>query len=122
MFSYPNMLGKHDSHAPLALVWVDIEEIKRLGLALYKVCRLSTCADSARGRASGDRSELLTLADLSFCLPDSDEAWNASSSTGHQALKNSASLGAPRDNGDPKTWISESSALLYDARVGFDWI
>ncbi|CRG88526.1 hypothetical protein PISL3812_05557 [Talaromyces islandicus] len=82
MFSYLNMLGRLDAHAPLALIWVNTEEIKRFGLALYKVCRLSTCSGMAGESADGRSNELLTLADLSFCMPDSDELWNTRVTTG----------------------------------------
>lgn len=120
MFSYPNMLLQHDSNAPLALVYVSVEEIKRFGLALYKTCRLCTSPDGENANAG--REELLTLSDLSFSMPDSDELWNAPLGTELEIIKRSASSAVARDNGDPKNWISEASALLHDGRVGFDWI
>ncbi|KAI3095131.1 hypothetical protein CBS147333_9857 [Penicillium roqueforti] len=122
IFSYPNMLLQHEADAPLALVYVSVEEIKRFGLALYKVCRLSTSFDLIGGNASGDRHDLLTLADLSFCMPDSDELWNAPLGAESEVLSKADSSAAGRDNGDAKNWISQASALVNDGRVGFDWI
>ncbi|KAJ5648797.1 uncharacterized protein N7484_002520 [Penicillium longicatenatum] len=118
------MLQQHDVDAPLALMYVIVEEIKRFGLALYKVCRLSTPTsfDLSGECFNGDRNDLLTLADLSFCMPDSDELWNAPWGRGSEVLNKSDSSAVGRDNGDARNWISQSSALLHDARVSFDWI
>lgn len=122
MFYYPNMIIQHNTYTPLALVYLNIEEIKRFGLALYKACRLSTSSDITEGNTNCDRNDLLSLADLSYSMPDSDEIWNAPLGTESEVLKKSASSAATRDNGDPKNWISEASGLLHDVRVGFDWI
>ncbi|KAJ5773196.1 hypothetical protein N7457_008092 [Penicillium paradoxum] len=122
MFSYPNMLLQHDSHAPLALVYVSVEEIKRFGLSLYKTCRLCTPSELTREHANGGSNDLLTLSDLCFCMPDSDELWNAPVRSETEVLRRSGSSTVARDNGDPKNWVSEASGLLHDARVGFDWI
>ncbi|KAF7168899.1 hypothetical protein CNMCM5623_001805 [Aspergillus felis] len=122
IFSYPNMLAQHSSAVPLTPVWLSIEEIKRFGLALYKVCRMSTRLESTGADAGGAGSELLTLADLSFSMPDSDETWNSSSGIGSEARQEVAVQTEPRDSRDPTGWISHSSNVLYDARVGFDWI
>lgn len=122
IFSYPNMLLQHEDHAPLALVYMNVEEIKRFGLALYKVSRLSTSFDLTGESSNSDRKELLTLADLSFCMPDSDDLWNAPLGGEPAVLNKSDSVAVGRDNGDAKNWISQASALLHDARVSFDWI
>ncbi|PLN86917.1 hypothetical protein BDW42DRAFT_198376 [Aspergillus taichungensis] len=113
IFYYPRMLAQHSATAPLAMVWVNVEEIKRFGLALYKVCRMATCAGVTDGRDG-----LLTLADLSFGVPDSDELWDADCA----AYSRLSSQTTPRDNRDPTGWISTSASVLYDAGVGFDWI
>ncbi|KAF9884692.1 hypothetical protein FE257_001321 [Aspergillus nanangensis] len=107
LFSYPNMLARHDASAPVALIWVSAEESKRFGLAL-EGCR--------------SRSELLTLADLDFCLPDSDEVWNAPPGVGPESIRNSALRQTCRDNRNPDCWISQTSGQLYDSVVAFDWI
>ncbi|KAJ5254164.1 hypothetical protein N7524_011344 [Penicillium chrysogenum] len=122
IFSYPNMLLQHEADAPLTLVYVSVEEIKRFGLALYKVCRLSTSFHLTGESASGGRNILLTLADLSFCMPDSDELWNAPLGSESEVLSKADLSTAGRDNGDVKNWISQASALVHDERVGFDWI
>ncbi|KAF7587795.1 hypothetical protein BBP40_006705 [Aspergillus hancockii] len=122
MFSYPNMLAQHGPTAPLALVWVNVEEIKRFGLALYKVCRMCTRADSAGGDINGAKRELLGLHDLSFCMPDSDEVWNAPLSVGSEILQKVASQTNLRDNRDSKGWISRTSTVLHDTGVAFEWI
>ncbi|CAG8909838.1 unnamed protein product [Penicillium egyptiacum] len=121
IFYYPNMLLQHEVDAPLALIYVNVEEIKRFGLALYKVCRLSTFELTGDSANSG-RNDLLTLADLSFCMPDSDELWNAPLGEESEVLNKTNSSAAARDNGDAKNWISQASAVVNDARVGFDWI
>ncbi|OKP09759.1 hypothetical protein PENSUB_4865 [Penicillium subrubescens] len=122
IFSYPNMLLQHEADAPLALVYVSVEEIKRFGLALYKVCRLSISFHLTGESANGDRNALLTLADLSFCMPDNDELWNAPLGAESEMLSKVDSSAAGRHNGDAKNWISQASTLVHDGRVGFDWI
>ncbi|PLB35938.1 uncharacterized protein BDW47DRAFT_133178 [Aspergillus candidus] len=118
IFFYPAMLAQHSATAPLAMVWVSVEEIKRLGLALYKVCRMTACAGSTDGDRSRGRDELLTLADLSFSMPDSDELWDVESGS-YQRTALQTTL---RDNRDPTSWVSASADVLYDAGVDFDWI
>lgn len=117
MFLYPNMLAQYDDTAPAVLVWVGVEETKRFGLALYKVCRMCTCPDS-----SGSRSQLLSLTDLSFGMPDSDESWNAPADVGTEGLQRVALQTNYRENGNPEWWISRSSTILNDNLVDFDWI
>lgn len=104
----------------MVLVWLSVEEIKRFGLALYKVCRMTTRLESSGAGVSDRRTELLTLADLNFDMPDSDEVWNSpSEEAAQETLASQAKL---RDSRDVTGWISQSSSVLYDANVGFDWI
>lgn len=121
LFYYPNMLSRHHTSAPLALVWVSVEEIKRFGLALYKLCRLCSRSggDTIDGNGSALRNNLLNLTDMDFCMPDSDEIWNAPEDG---FIRLTALQQPSRDNRDPEQWISKTSGLLYDSRVGFDWI
>ncbi|OQE91270.1 hypothetical protein PENNAL_c0010G06113 [Penicillium nalgiovense] len=119
IFSYPNMLLQHEADAPLALVYVGVEEIKRFGLALYKVCRLSTSFHLTGESSNGDRNIMLTLADLSFCMPDSDELWNAPLGSEPEVLSKADLSAAGRDNGDAKNWISQASALSVCLIDGF---
>ncbi|RJE25303.1 hypothetical protein PHISCL_02332 [Aspergillus sclerotialis] len=122
MLSYPNILAHHEITAPLALVWVSVEEIKRFGLALYKVCRMCSRPESLRRNDKSLGSELLTLSDLNFCMPDSDELWNAPGDAESGTIRRVASHTNLRDNGNPDAWISRASCLLYDEHVDFDWI
>ncbi|KAB8224551.1 hypothetical protein BDV33DRAFT_199587 [Aspergillus novoparasiticus] len=125
LFNYPNMLAKYHSSVPIPLIWVNVEEIKRFGLALYKICRLCTrcgSTDTADRNGSDKRSELLTLADLDFCMPDSDEMWNAPPNIGAEAIRSTVFHQACRDNRDPDNWISQTSGKLCDSRVSVDWI
>ncbi|CAG8272303.1 unnamed protein product [Penicillium salamii] len=104
IFSYFNMLLQHDADALLALVYISVEEIKIFGLALYKVCRLSTPAsfDLAGECSNSGRKELLSLSDLSFYMPDSDELWNALLGAESEVLSKSGSSAVARDDGNSK--------------------
>ncbi|PLB52586.1 C2H2 type zinc finger domain protein [Aspergillus steynii IBT 23096] len=104
MFYYPNMVEQHSPTAPLAMIWVNVEEIKRFGLALYKVCRMSSLA-VATDTILNPRKELLNLADLDFCIPDSDQVWVNR-----------------RENTDHEAWMSSAARVLCDVQVDFEWI
>ena len=128
MFYFPNMLAQHDSSAPITLIWLSVEEAKRFGLALYKICRLCTRnPDDTPDRPGGRlQREMLTLAELDFCMPDSDEVWNAltveeADTIRRTAVQDSAVQGTFMDR-DPGNWISHASGTLCDAGVGLDWI
>ncbi|CAI7639944.1 unnamed protein product [Penicillium pancosmium] len=110
LFYYPNMISRHHSSAPLALVWVSVEEIKRFGLALYKLCRL--CSRSGGDTIDGNGN-------MEFRMPDSDEIWNAPED---EFIRLTALQQPSKDNRDTEQWISKTSGQLYDGRVGFDWI
>jgi hypothetical protein len=123
------MLAQHASSVPIALVWVSVEEVKRFGLALYKLCRLCSqpcepteAVEGDGGTGTGLRSELLTLVDLDFCMPDSDEVWNTPPGTEPEFIRTTALQETGRDNRDSDNWISQTSGQLYDAHVKFDWI
>lgn len=130
MFYYPNMLSQHPSSAPLALIWISVEEIKRFGLALYKLCRLCACARDQGVSRSGNNTtipamrgdSLLTLAELDFCMPDSDELWNAPVDAPADLVKSTALRQTCRDNRDSEGWISRTAGSLDDDRVRFDWV
>ncbi|KAF7122129.1 hypothetical protein CNMCM5793_000085 [Aspergillus hiratsukae] len=83
MFFYPEILAQFSRDSvPDVFIWVGIEEVKRFALALYKVCK--SChiqyKDGPRNSPhSTKRGSLLTLSDLQFALPDSDELWHATS-------------------------------------------
>lgn len=121
LFYYPNMLSRYHASAPLALVWVGVEETKRFGLALYKLCRLCSRSgwNTINGNNSASRNNLLHLTDMEFCMPDSDEIWNAPED---EFIRLTTLRQTSRDDRDPEKWISKASAQLHDTRVGFDWI
>lgn len=127
LFHYPNMLARHEASAPAALVWLSVEETKRFGLALYKLCRV--CAPSTEKRHSmvdrherPSRNDLLTLQDLDFSMPDTDEVWNASVDKGTQLIRATALQQARGDTQNPDEWISNASLNFQHPSVGFDWI
>ncbi|KAB8076576.1 hypothetical protein BDV29DRAFT_189364 [Aspergillus leporis] len=65
IFLYPVMLGR-------------VEEIKRLGLVLHKVCKI--CRSTCQGESQeASDSRLLRLSNLGFPGPDSNELWEAGS-------------------------------------------
>ncbi|KAE8327298.1 hypothetical protein BDV39DRAFT_192963 [Aspergillus sergii] len=107
MFHYPSMFAQFNSTSvPDVFIWVGIEEVKRFALALYKVYR--------RCRIDGARR--LSLANLQFAKPDSDELWHASSDL---ASRIPASYG---DKNKEENWISQTARLLQPGDVEFDWI
>ncbi|RAK93700.1 C6 and C2H2 transcription factor [Aspergillus costaricaensis CBS 115574] len=126
LFSYPSMLAQHPLDAPVALIWVSVEEAKRFGMALYKLCRLcgpKQIVDSdGQSHGGSQMSALLTLADLDFSMPDSDEVWNASSEERGSTLHYMTLQHSFRDNRDTSGWISQASVHLHDDYVHFDWI
>lgn len=120
MFYYPNMVEQHSPTAPLAMIWVNVEEIKRFGLALYKVCRMSSLA--AADTSPGTRRELLNLTDLDFCIPDSDQVWGAPAVMDEPDRQQLISQVSRRENTDQEAWVSNAARILYDVQVDFEWI
>ncbi|PIG83108.1 hypothetical protein AARAC_001164 [Aspergillus arachidicola] len=107
MFHYPSMFAQfHSTSVPDVFIWVGIEEVKRFALALYKVYR--------RCRIDGARR--LSLADLQFAEPDSDELWHASSDLASRIPASYA------DKNKEENWISQTARLLQPGDVEFDWI
>ncbi|KAL4887531.1 C6 and C2H2 transcription factor [Aspergillus karnatakaensis] len=121
IFTYPKMLERHGPAAPISLMWVTLEEVKRFGLALYKACRMC-CPEPVKGNAGDPRDELLTLGELNFCMPDSDEIWNAPDDTASIDLSHISQRTKVRDNGDPSGWVSHSWSVLHSAHFKFDWL
>lgn len=120
IFHYPSMLrGYNDPPPPLA--WIYVEEIKRFGLALYRVCRLLNFPGVPKGRAAVIGEELLNLTDLKFCMPGNDEMWNASTGRRLETLRQSTSPGDVKDESDSRNWISETFKASGGA-LGFDQI
>ncbi|KAL4943040.1 hypothetical protein BDV06DRAFT_235046 [Aspergillus oleicola] len=124
LFNYPNMLTQHPLLTPPAVIWVAVEEAKRLGLALYKLCRL--CTSTNRHISDKQRfyskSELLTLEDLEFCIPESDDLWNAPTNAAFEMIRTTSLQQGGRDNISPDKWICKVSLGLYHHSVNFDWV
>ncbi|KAF7596642.1 hypothetical protein BBP40_000564 [Aspergillus hancockii] len=130
MFFYPAMLAEFNLiSVPNVYIWVGIEEAKRYALALYKVCRQcrvlgpmplgeSLNSISERGTYSQGRS-LLSLADLHFALPDSNELWDASSDLAARLAENPDDL---INKNIEENWISQTARLLQPNNGAFNWI
>ncbi|EAW17513.1 C2H2 type zinc finger domain protein [Aspergillus fischeri NRRL 181] len=124
MFFYPEILARFSRDSvPDVFIWVGIEEVKRFALALYKVCRSChiQCKNGPRNLHGNQRGRsLLTLADLRFSLPDSDELWNATSDLAARLAEDGPLY---YDNINAETnWISQSVRLLQRPDMTFDWL
>lgn len=97
----------------MACIWVGVEEIKRFGIALYKVCKLCSNSDSSNVDGSDHfEPELLTLSELQYPMPDSNKLWNAESnmvlSKGLAEVEPSATLDGRRE----ENWISNLRGVV----------
>ncbi|KAL4906665.1 hypothetical protein BDW74DRAFT_150927 [Aspergillus multicolor] len=70
MLFYPNMLARHGEADLPSFVWVSIEEVKRFGMALYKLCTKVSGLET-------DGSPLLHARELQFSLPSNDLLWHS---------------------------------------------
>lgn len=103
------MLERYRDLDSITCIWVGVEEIKRLGLALYKVSRLC-----------GDR--LIGLPDLRFPIPDSRHLWNAQSNPElSRLLQIEADRGKRLDGSQEGNWISTYGEWL-DSSMEVQWI
>lgn len=94
----------------LTCMWVGVEEIKRFGLALYKVSRL--CGRGSLGEPDEPDSVVLRLSDLQFPMPDDKNLWGASS---NPELAQRLLIYSRRDRSDDPSvtnWVSQSGMLL----------
>ncbi|CAG8334358.1 unnamed protein product [Penicillium nalgiovense] len=112
IFYYPNMLTRYHHVESITCMWVGVEEIKRFGLALYKVSRLC-----GRGGCLGESDEtdgrLLRLSDLQFPMPAKKNLWDAGSNAELARLLLIYSRREDKSD-EPRgtTWISQSGVLL----------
>ncbi|KAE8371282.1 hypothetical protein BDV26DRAFT_276442 [Aspergillus bertholletiae] len=121
VFFYPAMLGRYQDIDDITCIWVGVEEIKRLGLALYKVC--NRCWNARSGESEGDSNpRLLRLSDLRFPAPDSNHLWTAKSNTELSHLVAQLSMDINPAGGREGKWISESGGWLSDVDPGFNWV
>ncbi|KAJ5688432.1 hypothetical protein N7536_011051 [Penicillium majusculum] len=110
IFYYPNMLTRYRNVESLTCMWVGVEEIKRFGLALYKVSRL--CGRGSLGEPDEPDSVVLRLSDLQFPMPDDKNLWDASS---NPELARRLLIYSRRDRSDDPSvtnWVSQSGMLL----------
>ncbi|KAB8227232.1 C2H2 type zinc finger domain protein [Aspergillus alliaceus] len=127
MLFYPSIVAHLNSTpVPDVFIWVGIEEVKRFALALYKVCRRCRVQDlrasdgGMRGHESCLRSRsILSLADLRFSPPDSDELWEAESNLAPRVAANEDVF---RERNMERNWICQTARLLQPDDAEFDWI
>ncbi|KAE8370173.1 transcription factor with C2H2 and Zn(2)-Cys(6) DNA binding domain [Aspergillus caelatus] len=121
VFFYPAMLGRYQDIDDVTCIWVGVEEIKRLGLALYKVC--NRCRSARQGEPEGDsNSRVLCLSDLRFPAPDSNHLWEAKSNMELSNLLAQTSRSMNPEGGREFKLISESGEWLDDVDPGFNWV
>ncbi|KAJ5705796.1 hypothetical protein N7536_001485 [Penicillium majusculum] len=130
MFFYPSMLAQFKPGVdPDVFIWLGIEEVKRFDLSLYRVYRharicntklLEDAPDFSPRR--GPRSpggNLLSLTDLQFAVPDSDELWHATSDLAAKITGNEA---AYTNENIENNWISQTARVLQPRDQQFQWI
>ncbi|OOF90658.1 hypothetical protein ASPCADRAFT_178619 [Aspergillus carbonarius ITEM 5010] len=114
LFYYPRMLERyHRTITSVPCIWVGVEELKRLGLAMYKVSRL--CGGQLEDE---DDSKVLRLSDLQFAFPDSRRLWEAPSNSELsrllqiEATQRRGGCRVQLDSRDEGNWISTCGRLL----------
>ncbi|CAI7570494.1 unnamed protein product [Penicillium glandicola] len=130
MFFYPSILAQFKPGVdPDVFIWLGIEEVKRFDLSLYKVCRHARVCNTKLledvpnfGPQRGPQSpggRLLSLADLQFAVPDSDELWHANSDLAAKIARNPDAY--TNDNIE-ENWISQTARILQPRDQQFQWI
>ncbi|PYI03991.1 hypothetical protein BO78DRAFT_388941 [Aspergillus sclerotiicarbonarius CBS 121057] len=110
VFYYPRMVERYQAIDSVACIWVGVEELKRLGLAMYKVSRLC-----GRNLAVEEENEgpVLRLTDLQFPMADGRHLWEAQSNPELACLlQMEASHRVQSDSLDEGSWISACGGLL----------
>lgn len=130
MFYYPSMLAQFNLETdPDVFIWLGTEEVKRFCLSLYRVCRQSRISGPdvrkdapVRNTRRGPHrlgESLLSLTDLQFALPDSEELWHTSSDLAARLTEKSAAYSNENIEGN---WISQTARLLRPFDAQFEWI
>ncbi|OJI91620.1 hypothetical protein ASPTUDRAFT_164902 [Aspergillus tubingensis CBS 134.48] len=129
IFYYPQMMERyHHTMQSVTCIWVGMEELKRLGLALYRVCRL--CGSGSDRLASefdsvegGEGRKILRISDLQFPPPDSRHLWEAQSDRELSRLlqMEACRSGMRLDGRDEENWISSCGRLLDEAGMERWW-
>ncbi|OOQ81546.1 transcription factor with C2H2 and Zn(2)-Cys(6) DNA binding protein [Penicillium brasilianum] len=107
VFYYPGMLERYQDVDSMACIWIGVEEMGRLGLAMYKVSSLCRA-----GKLEDTEDRLLQLSDLRFPVPDSRSLWDAKSD---MELSQLLQLEAGRERlaaSDMANWISVCGKAL----------
>lgn len=104
MFFYPNMLARHEEADLPSFVWVSIEEVKRFGMALYKLCAKVSSSNI-------DDGPLLHARELQFPLPSNDPLWNSVERHDWEANAKDGVTVSMNDNFQAK-WISNFADVL----------
>ncbi|KAL4885420.1 hypothetical protein BJY04DRAFT_230963 [Aspergillus karnatakaensis] len=122
IFHYPTMLAHYLPSEVIPYVWNMVEEAKRFGIALYRVCKLIEPCErdeprqqlQARGEDTprAPQGWQLTANELQFPLPSSDFLWNSTSET--EWISGSVVELELIRSGDTleSEWISNSAELL----------
>ncbi|KAL3440615.1 hypothetical protein BJX65DRAFT_26188 [Aspergillus insuetus] len=120
IFYYPRMLERYLGVNDITCIWVGVEEIKRLGLALYKVCRL---CNSEFGSEQNEEGRLLRLSDLQLPVPDSRHLWDAASNAelSHLLQMDGGTRPGRSDGSQESNWVSNFGQVI-DASMQFQWI
>jgi hypothetical protein len=102
------MLERYQDVDSMACIWIGVEEMGRLGLAMYKVSSLVRA-----GRSSNDtEGRLLELSDLQFPVPDSRQLWDAKSNLELGRLLQMDAGRERLDARDMGNWISGCGKVL----------
>lgn len=91
----------------MACIWIGVEEMGRLGLAMYKVSSLCRA-----GNLEDKEDALLQLSDLEFPVPDSRSLWDAKSDMELSQLLQLEAGRARLDASDMASWISGCGKVL----------
>jgi hypothetical protein len=115
------MLERYLGVNDITCIWVGVEEIKRLGLALYKVSRL--CGEHSGSDQSQEDGRLLRLSDLRLPVPDSRHLWDAYSNAELSRLLHIDGGTRPGrlDGSQEANWISNFGQVI-DGSMEFQWI
>ncbi|KAJ5177848.1 uncharacterized protein N7500_000547 [Penicillium coprophilum] len=130
MFFYPSILAQFIPGVdPNVFIWLGIEEVKRFDLCLYRVCKHARVHDtklsedapnfSPRPGPQSPSGSLLSLTDLQFAVPSSDELWHATSDLAAKLAGNEAAY--TNDNIE-ENWISQTARLLQPREQQFQWM
>jgi hypothetical protein len=111
MFYYPNILAKYEKTDLESFIWVCIEEIKRLNIALYKVCGKARSITDESHDGTDSVWSSLTAGELQFPLPSNCSLWNAVSRDEWTALANGDKLVSLDDTCEER-WISNFAEVL----------